>query len=222
MLPYGLTKIMRTQFIVLPFYTWSEPLKDIPGATLTWAFLGYSPWFTVLLGFLEAVPAVLLLFRKTKLLGALLLFPVLLNVFLINMALDLWPSTQKISFVLLLMNITLLLFHHSLLQDVCKRIFNHIVSVRRTGVETLINSVLVGAITLLVGYQITDYINQRNFLTGDWYNGRPVYWVEQDSLYKSGRHRSTNKNHRRSGSVLLSAVPECLSSYAGKHSPNLQ
>ena len=84
MLPYGLTKIARTQFIVLPFHSWSEPLKDISGVTLTWAFLGYSPWFTVLLGFLEVIPAVLLLFRKTKLLGALLLFSVVLNVFLIN------------------------------------------------------------------------------------------------------------------------------------------
>lgn len=185
MLPYGLTKIMRTQFVVAPFYMWSEPLKDIPGYTLTWAFLGYSPWFTVLLGFLEAVPAVLILFRKTKLLGALLLFPVLLNVFLINVALDLWPSTQKISFVMLLMNIALLLFHYPLLRDTFVRIFN----------QSIVNIVLIGGVVATSVYQLQDYINQRNFLTGDWYNKRPDYWVEQDSLHESKKYQRAERNH---------------------------
>ena len=53
---------------------------------LTWAFLGFSTWFSILLGFLELVPGFLLLFKRTKFLGAILLFPSLLGVFLVNNA----------------------------------------------------------------------------------------------------------------------------------------
>lgn len=57
MLCYGLIKLLRTQFVI-PSYLWSEPLKRIDGVTLTWVFLGYAPWFTMLLGGLEALPAI--------------------------------------------------------------------------------------------------------------------------------------------------------------------
>ena len=183
MLPYGLTKIMRTQFVVLPFHEWAKPLGDISGVTLTWAFLGYSPWFTVLLGLLETIPAVLLLFRKTKLLGALLLFPVILNVFLINVALDLWSGTQKISAVLLAMNMVLLLFHYPLLRTTFIRMLSQASLAKGKGpLEILVNIVLVGVVVGLSMDQLTDYINQRNLLTGDWYNQKPDYWIVKDSV----------------------------------------
>ncbi|WKN45015.1 DoxX family protein [Tunicatimonas pelagia] len=176
MLPYALTKLFRTQFIVLPFHEWSEPLERISGVTLTWAFLGYSKWFTVLLGVLELVPAILLLFRKTRLLGAILLLPVVLNVFLINIALDLWEGIQRISGVLLLLNIALLMFHFPILRDFVLKIFS-IGSVKRIGVETAVNIVLIGIVSYFFLDQVLSYLDQRNFLTGDWYNGRPNVWV---------------------------------------------
>lgn len=111
MFSYGLIKILRIQFI-LPSSIYEEALKNIDGVTLTWAFLGYSPWFSILLGFLEAIPAVLLLFQKTKLLGALLLFPVLINVFFINVAYGFLSYMQLLSGGLLLMNIIILFFHY--------------------------------------------------------------------------------------------------------------
>ena len=181
MIPYALTKLFRTQFIVLPFHQWSEPLKDISGTTLTWAFLGYSPWFTVLLGLLELVPSVLLLFRKTRLLGAILLLPVVLNVFLINVALDLWQNTQIISGGLLLLNITVLLFHFPLLKAFANRILGT-GSVSKIGVEVAVNGVLVGIISYLFIGEVTDYLHQRNFLTGDWYDDRPNVWLVTETL----------------------------------------
>ncbi|MEM9833537.1 MAG: DoxX family protein [Bacteroidota bacterium] len=176
MLPYAFTKLLRTQFIVLPFHQWSEPLERISGVTLTWAFLGYSKWFTILLGVLELVPAILLLFRKTRLLGAILLLPVVLNVFLINIALDLWEDTQRISGVLLLLNIALLVFHFPTLRDFVLKIFS-VGSMKRIGVETAINMVLVGVVSYFFLGQVLNYLDQRNFLTGDWYNTRPNVWV---------------------------------------------
>src|SRR6187402_135656 len=87
LLTYGLTKIFQTQFINVNFAVWQVPLEKLSGINLAWTFLGRTSWFQVLLGFLEFVPAMLLLFRRTAVLGAILLLPMTLNVFVINHAL---------------------------------------------------------------------------------------------------------------------------------------
>jgi hypothetical protein len=104
---YGISKLSNLQFQVSP-WTYAHPLIQTSGSMLTWAFLGYQPWFQFLLGVFETIPGLLLLGRRTWRLGALLLFPVLSNVVLINYALDLWRDTQIISSVLLLLNLFLL------------------------------------------------------------------------------------------------------------------
>jgi uncharacterized membrane protein YphA (DoxX/SURF4 family) len=106
-LTYGISKLLNLQFQVSS-WTYAHPLIKTSGSMLTWAFLGYQPWFQFLLGVFETVPGLLLLSRRTWRLGALLLFPVLLNVVLINYALELWRDTRIISSVLLLLNLFLL------------------------------------------------------------------------------------------------------------------
>lgn len=106
-LTYGISKLANFQFQVSP-WTYAHPLIKTSGSMLTWAFLGYQPWFQFLLGVFETVPGLLLLSRRTWRLGALLLFPVLLNVVLINYALELWRDTRIISSILLLLNFFLL------------------------------------------------------------------------------------------------------------------
>jgi len=70
--------------------------------------LGVS-WFIIILDLVEFLPGKLLFFIKTYYLGSILLFPVMLNVFLINYELDLWDGTQFISSYLLVINLILLL-----------------------------------------------------------------------------------------------------------------
>jgi uncharacterized membrane protein YphA (DoxX/SURF4 family) len=106
MVLYGLQKITDMQ-IQLSAWDYAQPLIRTPGMSLTWAFLGYQPWFQSLTGFLEAIPGLMLLSRRFWRLGALLLFPVVLNVVLINWAMDLWLDTRILSLVLLTLNVFL-------------------------------------------------------------------------------------------------------------------
>jgi uncharacterized membrane protein YphA (DoxX/SURF4 family) len=106
-LTYGVSKLGNYQFQVSA-WTYAQPLIRTSGSMLTWAFLGYQPWFQFMLGVLETVPGLLLLSRRTWRLGALLLFPVLLNVVLMNFAMDLWHDTKVISSFLLSINLFLL------------------------------------------------------------------------------------------------------------------
>jgi len=106
-MPYGVSKLANLQFQVTSL-NYSNPLGATNGKILTWAFLGYAPWFQFLLGFLESFPGILLCFRRTRRVGALLLFPVLMNVALMNFAMDLWDGTKRISLILLALNLYLL------------------------------------------------------------------------------------------------------------------
>lgn len=176
MIPYAITKILRTQFVLLPVGISQMPLEQIDGAKLAWAFLGYSPWFQVLLGFLELIPALLLLFRKTALAGALLMLPMTLNVCLINFALDLWADTQVISILLLLLNILILIFYWSNLKSILHTVFRQSRTRNLRKPEWIINLILVIGVIYSNVNLLSGYIRETDELTGDWYHQRPIEW----------------------------------------------
>lgn len=84
---YGFVKVLATQFPRL----WAN--LDTPPAELTpmrvaWQFFGYSRGYQQFLGWGEVLPAVLLLFRRTRTLGAFIATVVMLNVFVVNIFFD--------------------------------------------------------------------------------------------------------------------------------------
>ncbi len=88
---YGFSKLLGYQFQTAN-YTLDQPLGTVSGAALTWYYFGYAPAFGVLLGWMQVIGAGLLLFRRTTLLGALALLPMMVNIVLINLAYDIGPE----------------------------------------------------------------------------------------------------------------------------------
>lgn len=152
MFAYGLIKIVGSQFI-LPSSIYSSQLKELDGVTLTWAFLGFSSWFSILIGLFELIPALLLLFKRTKLLGAILLFPTVFAVFLINNAYGFLPHMRVLTTVLLLMDISLLAVNYK----VFMRFFEEMLSDRSVSKmrEITINLILMGLVAFLIIYNFT-------------------------------------------------------------------
>jgi hypothetical protein len=70
----------------------------------------------------ELIPALLLLNVRSRRLGALFMFPVLLNVVLINFFLDIGRDTKIISSALLAINVFLLLYDGSVYRNLFKRL----------------------------------------------------------------------------------------------------
>ncbi len=182
MLPYGMSKLFDLQF-QLPASVYAKPLGEIPGTSLTWAFLGYSPVFQILLGAFETVPAILLMFSRTRRLGALLLFPVAANVVMFNFFLDLWPGTQMISSVLLGLNVFLLLYDLPLYLGFLSRLMERPEPVvggrlRTAGkvVAFLVPAVVIGLFLKdfrgqleMVLFPYTDFIGERQInRSGTW------------------------------------------------------
>jgi len=60
------------------------PVNQLTGMQLMWAFFGYSQALPILIGVLQLIGSLMLLLRKTKLLGALLLTPIMVNIILFD------------------------------------------------------------------------------------------------------------------------------------------
>jgi hypothetical protein len=85
LIAYGFNKIYAFQMPVPSVFKLSTPLGNLTPMELLWSFMGASPSYQSITGWLEFIPGVLLLFRRTQLLAALVAAGVLLNVWLMNM-----------------------------------------------------------------------------------------------------------------------------------------
>ncbi|RYU96402.1 hypothetical protein [Emticicia agri] len=95
---YGLAKVFASQFPQL-MANMDARLIELSPMRVAWAFFGYSKGYQVFLGWGEVIPAFLLLFRRTTLLGALLMVVVLLNVWLINIFFDVCVKLNSFTYL---------------------------------------------------------------------------------------------------------------------------
>ena len=81
---YGFAKILKTQFQTSE-YRLDMPLSSVDGMSLTWYYFGYSYPMAVIIALFQIGGSILLLYRRTTLLGAMILLPVMVNIVLINL-----------------------------------------------------------------------------------------------------------------------------------------
>lgn len=80
---FGWKKLLGLQFVV-PNEISDKPMNQQSGEWLTWYYFGHSFAFGVILSIIQIGGSYLLLFRRTLLLGATILFAFMLNLTLIN------------------------------------------------------------------------------------------------------------------------------------------
>jgi multidrug transporter EmrE-like cation transporter len=85
---YGLVKIFPLQFKPTTLDRFVEPYGHFSPMGALWSFMSASIPYIVFAGLCEITPAVLLLFRRTTILGTLTAFGVLLNVVMLNVCYD--------------------------------------------------------------------------------------------------------------------------------------
>lgn len=84
---FALYKFFKVQFPDLGFYTLTERVGDMSPMHLAWAFYGHSYEYNVFMGIAEGA-ALLLFFRRTTALGAILIMAALANVIAVNYSYD--------------------------------------------------------------------------------------------------------------------------------------
>lgn len=80
---YGSSKLAHLQFHMNQALA-QRPIASLTGYELTWFYYGYSRTYACVLGLTQVFGATLLLFRKTALLGAIVMLPVMINILLID------------------------------------------------------------------------------------------------------------------------------------------
>jgi hypothetical protein len=105
---YGFSKIFKGQF-QYGIITADTPVGELSSTILTWYYFGQSYVFACIVGSLQIIASVLIYFRRTSLLGLLMMLPLMANITMINFFYDLWFETQLVSIAYLLMNLLLLM-----------------------------------------------------------------------------------------------------------------
>ena len=88
LLRYGFDKLFKHQFYLPEPNTLYTPVGLLSKDILFWTSMGTSHSYNVFMGLIEIIPAFLLFFKRTRMLGGLISFAVLLNVLMINIGFD--------------------------------------------------------------------------------------------------------------------------------------
>ncbi|MDB4919903.1 hypothetical protein [Mucilaginibacter sp.] len=88
MVSYGSAKIIKLQFPSPSFGRLIEPVGSMSPMGLAWTYMGYSVGFNYFTGFAELIAGLLLFFRKTTTLGAIVGLVVAGNIMAINYCFD--------------------------------------------------------------------------------------------------------------------------------------
>ncbi len=107
---YGFAKILKTQFQTAD-YVLDMPLSSVDGMGLTWYYFGYSYPLAVIIALFQIGGSILLLYRRTTLLGAMILLPVMVNIVLINVFYKISSGAFYNSVIFSLALVFLLLLH---------------------------------------------------------------------------------------------------------------
>jgi uncharacterized membrane protein YphA (DoxX/SURF4 family) len=88
LLSYGMFKVFKSQFPMPTPMRLMQPYGDSSPMGLLWTFMGFSTPYTMFVGAAEALGGLLLLFRRTTTLGALVALSVMTNVVMLNFCYD--------------------------------------------------------------------------------------------------------------------------------------
>lgn len=84
LLSYGFVKVIQTQFPAPSLETLLQPYGESTSMKLMWTFMGYSKAYNMFIGLAEVGAGLLLFFKRTRLIGALMAIAVMSNVVVLN------------------------------------------------------------------------------------------------------------------------------------------
>jgi hypothetical protein len=165
---FGWKKVFGLQFRPVPLSIADMPLAEQPGDWLMWHFFGYSHTFGMMVAALQIIGSFLLLFRTTRLLGVVMLLPVMLNILGINYFYHLGSGPLYQSIVLSAGLIYLLLVDYSRLTDVFFRTREALPAIT-LGNAKIKNTVRFLVMVLAFGYICLFYQRSKGYSESELY-----------------------------------------------------
>jgi hypothetical protein len=124
---YALSKLLGGQFYMkgkLPAEIANTTLGEASGFSLAWTFMGHSYFYIMFVGIAQIIGAWFLLWNKTKLIGVLILLPIMVNIIVFDIVfLDVYPALAN-AIIVLLMLFLILFFNREIVKDTVIKLTN--------------------------------------------------------------------------------------------------
>ena len=124
---YALSKIFGGQFYMqgkLPLEVAETTLGDASSFSLAWTFMGHSYFYVLFVGITQLIGAWFLLWNKTKLLGVLILIPIMINIIIFDIIfLDVYPALAN-AIIVFSMLLLVLIFNMEILVKIFQVLIN--------------------------------------------------------------------------------------------------
>ena len=124
---YAISKIFGGQFYMkgkLPTEIANTTLGEASGFSLAWTFMGHSYFYILFVGFAQLIGAWFLLWNKTKLIGVLLLIPIMVNIIIFDIIfLDVYPALAN-AIIVFIMLLLILFFNKELIIEAYQSLIN--------------------------------------------------------------------------------------------------
>ncbi|MEO8766041.1 MAG: hypothetical protein ABI416_17195 [Ginsengibacter sp.] len=163
---YGFAKVLKTQFSGANDVAFRDSLiGDLSGNYLTWFYFNFSSTFILIVGYIQIGGALLLLFRRTNLLGTFILLPVMANIVMINIFYGIPMPPTIISIVFTAALIYLLLLHA---RELTKLFFKTVYALPKPGSSTFTNILRISVVAYAF-LSIYQYVLKNKYIdkTGD-------------------------------------------------------
>ena len=146
---YALSKIFGGQFYMkgkLPLEVAETTLGDASSFWLAWTFMGHSYFYVLFVGITQLIGAWFLLWNKTKLLGVLILMPIMINIIIFDIIfLDVYPALAN-AVIVFSMLLLILIFNKEHLIE----IFQVLINFPTTTNGPIKSRILIIGITIIV------------------------------------------------------------------------
>ena len=156
MFAYGIGKIIQFDGAVKI----DKTISELTGMQLMWAFYGYSKPFVITLGLLEISGGVLLLLKRTRILGCLLVTSILVNVILQDIFYGVHVGALRAAIIYQLLIIIILWFNKVRLVQ-CFKILTRIPV--PAGSKRIVFTRIVLSVLLFVFLRVLEF-----FITNSW------------------------------------------------------
>ena len=124
---YALSKLLGGQFYMkgkLPAVVANTTLGEASGFSLAWTFMGHSYAYILFVGIFQLLGAWFLLWNKSKLIGVLILLPIMVNIIVFDIIfLDVYPALAN-AIIVLLMLFLILFFNREIVKDTVIKLTN--------------------------------------------------------------------------------------------------
>lgn len=114
MVDYGISKMTGNQFGHRSAEILNTPLKDVGKFDLAWQLFSMDTTFDIVVGITQILGAILIVINRTALVGAILLLPILGQIFLIDLAftMDMFGASLPIRLACMIFADLLILFYY--------------------------------------------------------------------------------------------------------------